>query len=410
MENLAHNHFLLIGLPNTGKTSFLAALWYMVSQSRVDCSLTLDHLRGDTHYLNQIRDAWLEHRPVPRNKADSENIASMWLKDRQTDHVASLSFPDLSGEAFRLQWTQRLLATTYDKALREATGGMLFVHPENVSQPIRIDTVKAVLDDIGGDDTKTKVTIKDKPWDSEGSPTQVQLVDVLQFMSTRPYFQTPFRLAVVVSAWDRVTPKSRRPSDWITTELPLLKQFFESNDELFEVSFYGISAQGGRYALPHFWSGNFKHSQPFATRIFEHNDPISGWIWTKLSLDSRAILEVLKSGDQATEPQRKTLAKEFNTLMADPDIYDETRFAEVELRPETESLMRKGVLQKEDKRLYLIRLLLEDAYPGELSREREHEKEATQLEEKPPGDRVLIVGEAVRKPHDVTEPIQWLMR
>jgi hypothetical protein len=120
-------------------------------------------------------------------------------------------------------------------------------------------------------------------------------------------------------------------------------------------------------------------------------------------------LELLQTGSAATELQRKTLAKDFNTLMADPDVYDETRFAEVELRTETESLLKRGVLQKEEEKLYLSRLLLEDAYP-ELSREREHAKEAAQLEEKPnPTDRVLIVGDTVT-PHDVTEPIQWLMR
>jgi hypothetical protein len=43
---------LLIGLPSTGKTSFLAALWYMVDQATVDCALVLDKLDG-------VRWSWL---------------------------------------------------------------------------------------------------------------------------------------------------------------------------------------------------------------------------------------------------------------------------------------------------------------------------------------------------------------
>lgn len=410
MKNLTHNHFLLIGLPNTGKTSFLAALWYMVGQSSISCALTLEKLDGESQYLNQIRDAWSEYRPVPRNKADSEKPVSMWLKDCKTDHVGRLSFPDLSGEAFRSQWTQRQLATAYDKNLREATGGVLFVNPENIIKPHRIDTVNVVLGDIGGDDVKRKVRIKDKPWDREKAPTQVQLVDVLQFMAGRNYFQPPFRLAVVISAWDRITPSNRRPSDWIATELRLLKQFFESNEELFEVSFYGISAQGGRYALPHFWSGNFNNSQAFAERICAHGDPISAWIWEKLDPSSHTTLELLRDGSETTELQKKALALDFNRSMAEPDVYDETRYAEVELRSETESLLRNGVLQREEKKLYLTRLLLEDAYPGELSRDREHAREASDLQQKLPAGRVLVVGDEVKMPHDVTEPIQWLMR
>jgi len=410
MKDLTHNHFLLIGLPNTGKTTFLAALWYMVGQSSISCALRLEKLDGESQYLNQIRDAWSEYRPVPRNKADAEKPVAMWLKNRETGHVGRLSFPDLSGEAFRSQWTQRQLAAAYHRSLREAAGGLLFVHPENIGKPHRIDTVNAVLGYIGGDDAKQRPKIKDKPWDSEKSPTQVQLVDVLQFMAGRTYFQPPFRLAVVVSAWDRISPSNRRPSDWIATELPLLKQFFESNEELFQVSFYGISAQGGRYALPHFWSGNFNDSQAFAKRIFEHGDPISAWIWGKLDPGSHTSLELLRNGGEPTELQKKALAKDFNRLMAEPDIYDETRFAEVELRSETERLLRNGVLQKEEKKLYLTRLLLEDAYPGELSRDREHAEEASELQEKLPAGRVLVVGDDVTMPHDVTEPIQWLMR
>jgi double-GTPase-like protein len=407
--NPTDNHFLLIGLPNTGKTSFLAALWYMVGQSGIHCGLGLEKVEGDVRYLNQIRDAWAKYKPVPRNKADSEQAVSMWLRNHESGLVGRLSFPDLSGEAFRSQWTRRELAVTYDKSLRDADGGILFVHPENVIKPHRIDTVNAVLEKIGGDESKQKSKIKGKPWDRENSPTQVQLVDLLQFMAGRSYFKAPFRLAIVISAWDRVIPNNRRPSDWIATELPLLKQFLESNDSLFEVTFFGISAQGARYALPHFWAGMFNKSQSFAKRVCEQADPISAWIWAKLDPISQTTLDLLRNERRVTKLQKKNLADAFNTLMAMPDIYDETRFADVELRPETEKLLER-VLQKEEERLYLSRLLLEDAYPDEVSRDREHADEATALKRKSPADRVQVVGDGVKMQRDVTEPIQWLMR
>jgi len=404
-----NNHFLLIGLPETGKTSFLAALWYMVSQSNIEFGLGLDHLEGDSQYLNLIRDAWSEYRPVPRNKAETEKPVAMWLKDRKTDSVGRLSFPDLSGEDFRSQWTHRQLLASFDKSLQEAAGGVLFVHPDSIIKPIRIDIINAAVEGIGGDKPK-KAKIKDSPWDSEKSPTQVQLVDILQFMASRSYFQAPFRLAVVVSAWDRVHPQERRPSDWIAVELPLLKQFLESNEELFEVSFYGVSAQGARYALPHFWAGNFNDAEPFAKRIFEHQDAISAWIWGKLDSTSQETIGLINAGNKATELQKKALAKDFNGLMAGQDFYEEARFSEVDLRPETESLLRNGVLQNEEKRLYLARFLLEDAYPNELSREREHQQEASELEKKLPPNRVIVVGDEVQVHNDATEPIQWLIR
>jgi hypothetical protein len=404
-----HSHFLLIGLPNTGKTSFLAALWYMVGQSNVACALKLDKLDGESQYLNQIRDAWSEYRPVPRNKADSEKRVSMRLQNPETEQTGWLSFPDLSGEAFRSQWTQRQLATSYDKNLQEAKGGVLFVNPENIVKPHRVDTINEVLGAIGSDEVKRRAQNTDKPWDSERSPTQVQLVDLLQFMADRGHFQPPFRLALAVSAWDRVIASNRRPSDWVATELPLLHQFLESNGDLFEVSFYGVSAQGGRYALPHFWAGNFKEAQSFAKRVLERNDPISAWLWEKLDASSQSALNEMGSGTETTELQRKSLAKDLNRLMAEPDFYDESRFSNINFRSETENFLRNGILQNEEQKLYLTRLLLEDAYPNELSREREHESEASELERKIPARRVLVVGDDTKTSHDVTEPIRWLM-
>ena len=93
MSDSVSQQFLLMGLPGTGKTSFLAALWYMVNQSEIPCALFLDRYDGDVTYLNLIRTAWLEHKPVPRNPLDSEKLVSMLLKQRG---VKRLSRIDLS--------------------------------------------------------------------------------------------------------------------------------------------------------------------------------------------------------------------------------------------------------------------------------------------------------------------------
>jgi hypothetical protein len=146
------------------------------------------------------------YKPVPRNNADSEKAVSMWLRNRETGRMGRLSFPDLSGEAFRSQWTQRQMASTYDGSLRDAAGGILFVHPK-IDKPHRIDLVNAVLDDIGGDGDKPTPKRKTRSWEIDRAPTQVQLVEILQFIEGRDYFQSPFRLAIVVSAWESHYPE-----------------------------------------------------------------------------------------------------------------------------------------------------------------------------------------------------------
>ncbi len=85
------------------------------------------------------------------------------------------------------------------------------------------------------------------PWNIERSPTQVQLVELLQFLKSQHHFRPPFRLAIAISAWDLVVASKMTPENWIQEQLPLLSQFLASNRSSFEVAFYGISAQGGNY-------------------------------------------------------------------------------------------------------------------------------------------------------------------
>lgn len=249
MTTPVSHHFLLVGLPSTGKTSFLAALWYMVNQPDIECALRLDRLQGDLKYLNQIRAAWLAYQPVPRTGMDSESVVSMLLRHHDTGKTLELSFPDLSGESFRLQWTARQFTENYDNLLKNASGALLFVHPETITRPYRIDTVNTLVIAAGGETLSSGDLVPSRPWDIEKAPTQVQLVELLQFITHRDYFPSPFRLAIVVSAWDILPDQCQLPHDWITQEMPLLQQFLASNRDVFEISFYGLSAQGGRYGL-----------------------------------------------------------------------------------------------------------------------------------------------------------------
>jgi len=413
MNNGPSHRILLIGLPSTGKTSYLAALWYMVNQTTVDCRLSLEKLDGDSKYLNQIRDAWLEYKPVPRNPLDSENVVSMALKDRETGRNVGLSFPDLSGESFRLQWTERQFTSRYDERLRQASGAILFVHPDRIQKPNRIDAVNdlaavvggAAPEEVGGE-TPQAVT---KPWDIEKGPTQVQLVELLQFVSGREYFRPPFRVAIVVSAWDLLVGLRETPAKWISDQLPLLRQFLDCSEGMFDVAFYGVSAQGGRYASSLFSAGDFKTAEAFVTRLFEKLDPVSGWLWEQMGETVQAALRDCQGAAEKAETLQSLLVQIFNKLMAKASIYDQGRFANVELRPETKDLLKITSVQKGEETVRLNRLLLEDVYPAALSRNKKYDKEVSELQQKLPARRVSLVGPNVKNLHDITEPLQWLM-
>jgi hypothetical protein len=65
-------------------------------------------------------------------------------------------------------------------------------------------------------------------------------------------------------------------------------------------------------------------------------------------------------------PLEVALVKDFNRIIRSQSIYDAQRFAGVSLRPETQRLLAQN--PQEDELLRLNRLLLEDAYPLEISR------------------------------------------
>jgi Double-GTPase 1 len=243
--------YVIIGLPGSGKTTFLAALWHVVRQTDLDSALRLDRLDGDIKHLNAICDAWLRCVAVPRTIAESETLVSMHLKNEIGSPV-TLNFPDLSGESFKLQWTTRQFSDSYEELLRESSGALLFMHPSKVEEPTRIDQAEGMIEEVekvtGTDDPTIKESGDVIDWDPEHSPTQVQLVELLQFVAGREHFRSPFRLAILVSAWDEVSTIGLSPDEWVRKHLPLLDQYLTTNAAMFQSAIYGVSAQGGDYA------------------------------------------------------------------------------------------------------------------------------------------------------------------
>jgi hypothetical protein len=243
-----------MGLPEAGKTSFLAALWYLMHHSQVSHRLTVKSMDGDSKYLNHISSLWASFEPIPRTSTDAEKTVTMVLSDTETGRTFTLTVPDLSGESFNSQWVERHFTVSYDKFLRESTGGILFVSPLKYDKPVRINMATPLLKEMGanGEDSNDNSWV---PWDPAQTPTQVKLVELLQLIAGRDYFKPPFPLALVISAWDQLQGENTTPAKWLSDELPLLNQFLASNRRLFDYNVYGVSAQGGDYKKPDELSG-----------------------------------------------------------------------------------------------------------------------------------------------------------
>lgn len=239
---------VLIGLPSSGKTTFLAALWYLVD-GKNNTTLTVDELHGDREYLNNIREKWLTCDPLDRTRLTNEHVVSMKLNNINNNEKIHLNIPDLSGETFLHQWLHRNWTPEFQDTLVGACGALLFVHPNEIKEPQRIDQAAIVQSGIIDDKEQDYSTsyAEFNEWDASLAPTQVQLVELLQFIQIQNVTEHPFNLAVIISAWDLLKNFKGTPNDWLKKTLPLLWQYLSTNTKDFPFNVYGVSAQGGDY-------------------------------------------------------------------------------------------------------------------------------------------------------------------
>jgi energy-coupling factor transporter ATP-binding protein EcfA2 len=236
-------NLLFIGLPGSGKTTFLAALWHVLNDRSSATALKLTKLSGDRTYLNQIAKEWRECSQVPRTNLQTEQIVILHL-DGNGFGSFDLSIPDLAGEAFKQQLTERRMTRHHDAFVQEATGLMLFLHPD-VQKGRQLTLARRLESELPGaheeDETAASAGVN-TAWLPELLPTQAKLVELLQFILERR--QRKLQVAVVVSAWDLVDHLGS-PNEFVARELPLFQQFLEANEDIFQYSVFGVSAQGG---------------------------------------------------------------------------------------------------------------------------------------------------------------------
>lgn len=250
----AGSRLLMLGLQGSGKTSFLAALWHLVEAAELPASLTAPTLQPNREYLNRIRDNWLRFQEVGRTPLRVDESFSLILRDSITNGLIDVSIPDLSGESLRLQWALRKATVGFADRCQTAVGAFLFIHPESVRRPLRIPPNEAPAP-VNGPDGRTNMMSQsntqpnDDPqlathWTAEAAPTQVQLVELLQFASYLRHPEIAFRISVVISAWDLIrTPIV--PIAWLERRLPLLFQFLTANSDVVPFRVFGVSALGG---------------------------------------------------------------------------------------------------------------------------------------------------------------------
>ena len=241
---MSERSVVIIGLPESGKTTFLGALWHLVTSREIETALRFHNLRsGNVSHLNAIAARWREARVQERTAVGGNKFVSINMLD-ENEVPVRVTFPDVAGEAYRRMWEERRCDPEIADVLR--TGGVLiFINADTIRPPQWVVDEVELSRKLGLPIPHGEII----PWHPRLAPTQVQVVALLQLLREPPLDIGPRRLAVMLSAWDKVAEEGLGPEAFLNAKLPLLGQYLRANVDDWNPHVYGLSAQGGEYDL-----------------------------------------------------------------------------------------------------------------------------------------------------------------
>lgn len=226
--------YYIIGLPDSGKTSFIGALgYYLIFNEANDSALCLDNI-NDMDYISQVAEQWAKCEKAIRTSKTAFYNISLNLRNKETDNKVNVTMPDQSGETFRHIINRKAIDEEMYKQLSECGEILIFINPSRIKRDALIPDIPEEI----RTETDAKVEMTSEPHLN----IQVEYVQMLQYL----YYirKNLINLKIFVSAWD-MYPEYELPEKVLKDRVPLVWQYLHANEEHFHCEYWGISAQGG---------------------------------------------------------------------------------------------------------------------------------------------------------------------
>lgn len=227
----------IAGVPDAGKTTYIAALWDIIKRGGSDLELQFTTSPENSSYLNEIWEYWVSMNKIERSKTPVPDDIKINVKRKTDNKELELDIPDFMGEQF-----QKIIDHTL---------------PDNIKQWIeqsdRMVYLINKLDDVSKDDIE-----EDDPEDATVDRTEErqkaprlapekmleasQNMMVLKYIASHAKMQ---KIAIGLSAWDAKMTANLTPEDYLQQRSPVLYNFIKWHFK--EVKFFGVSAQGFDY-------------------------------------------------------------------------------------------------------------------------------------------------------------------
>lgn len=227
-----------MGYPSAGKTTFIAALWHSLQQKKTHTKFKLKKYVGNQTYLATLEKDWLTGKEVSRTLLPAQNESLLLTLKDDLNNEINFSFPDFSGELFNNIYIDREISIELKDMICASDAYVLFISPKTNYEP---ENIAALPIDIREEEESLNKEIKYDKIEHDSSVAKIiELLQTVNYLCQNKIIE----LSVIVSAWDRVEKYFNNPTEYIEKTLPMLWQFLRGNPQIFNVKYYGVSAQG----------------------------------------------------------------------------------------------------------------------------------------------------------------------
>lgn len=239
--------FFMVGMPGSGKTTYLAMLSNMLVYGCKDVKLSkkVEDMPEGYEYFSKFGMQLLECKELDRTQTLAYNNLRIPLWDALGNEYL-LDVPDISGEVFRDLVKDRRITQKIMDRIRESDCLLFFINFKNMSWERRIPLQREKFEEKNIEVKKKEIA--DLNLTDKREANQSEVVELLQTLLdlklNRPYIR------FVLSAWDMVETEKGKdilPSKFVEETFPLLYQFVETNSKYFKAEYWGVSAQGGDF-------------------------------------------------------------------------------------------------------------------------------------------------------------------
>lgn len=222
---------LVVGLQDTGKSSYMAAFWVIERAGTSGHLLTFNKRPDNTQYLDSIGNNWLSQEPVNRS-SNIENELEFSLKHKDTGSIIELAIPDFKGERYKLI-LQNEVPSEIEKWLKECDRILFFLPPTNE---------KKFNEELGVEPKEDSERKPSASFSVDEIEPWIQNVELLKYIHE---VKGNIKIAFCVSKWDLKMTKNTTVQKWIEQNHLFFHTYVKYH--FLNVRYFGVSAQGLNY-------------------------------------------------------------------------------------------------------------------------------------------------------------------